>query len=265
MQRSDDLVPASPDPLAALDDVIGSPAADGAGPRPRRVLLAAAAAVAALCVGLAAGAALGQPAPPLAPPVPTPPPATPSPPSATPGPPSPAAPAADITAAAVVAVRLAAPDDHYVDSAAAERVTSLPDVAVVTVRAVVLEREGDRWGAPRAARFGVAVGQRHGEAVAVGRPWPLPPPPEPLPVADTAVADTALVAAAARALAAAGYRDASAPALTAAAGDLMAARLTGIAPGERRAREHTVWLTADAATVLGLPPDGGDDEKEVQP
>ncbi|MDQ3537804.1 MAG: hypothetical protein M3415_03255 [Actinomycetota bacterium] len=168
-------------------------------------------------------------------------------------------------AAAAVAVRTAATATdgrarRYVDTVAAESVTSHGDVAVVTVRAVVLDGTADRWLRARPARFAVPMGSTGGEVVALADPWVLAPPPTP-PTAPAwrplAGRSTAAAAAAAATLQDAGYRDLG-PVRSSVRDDLPGIVRTGVrarAPGERTVRRHTVWLTDGAPPqLLGASP-----------
>ena len=155
------------------------------------------------------------------------------------------------TTAAVLAVRLHVPPDIYVDTALPDAVTSAGASTIVTVRAIVLPRTAQGWGTPRPARYAVAVGA--GAAI-LGGPWPLPAdgatPPAPGPTWQPA---PDLRTAATAALRAAGYRRPGAldvrrsPDLD----GIVSVRCTALAPDEPTARRHDVWLTSDAASVLG--------------
>ena len=161
-----------------------------------------------------------------------------------------------VAAAAVIAVRTAAPPDLYVDTAVVDQVTAAAGLTLVGVRAVVVPRIDGRWGAPMPARYAVPIGVLEGAPVALAQPWrlplPAPVPPEPRLAA---VRGGELVSAATDAVARAGYRDVTdlrlsrSPAMPA----VLVAALRGIAPGDAVARPAQVWLSADAAHVLGAP------------
>lgn len=161
-----------------------------------------------------------------------------------------------LAAPAVLAVRDGAPADRYVDTAVAESLFDIGDVTVVTVRALVLRRVHDGWSHPHHARYAVPV-HSDGQGVEVlAAPWLLPPPDPQLPVRSWSETGTAsLRQVAHEAVAAAGYRvrdevrlqrDAALP-------EILRCRFRGTAPGEDRAGEHEVWLSADGRRVLGGP------------
>lgn len=183
-----------------------------------------------------------------------------------------AAPAATVDpalgAAAALAVRLAVtttaeqdePDAgrRYVDLAVPEALTWAGDVAVVTVAAVVLEGDGDRWHTSRPARFAVPLHVVEGRPTTLGAPWPLAlaaPAADP-PRWEPADADHDGVA---RALSAAGYTDIDAMDVEArgasGAADqipLLRAHVQARAPGEPEPRAHRLWLrTEPEPAVLG--------------
>ncbi|MBA2319369.1 MAG: hypothetical protein H0V93_16555 [Euzebyales bacterium] len=166
-----------------------------------------------------------------------------------------------VAAAATIAVRTAVtrgPDDapRYVDHAVVEAVEQLPGVTVATVRAVVLDADGDAWGAPQVRRYGVAVVHGSQGARAAGRPWPLSAPPPAADVQDgAAVEDGAVLKAVASALAAAGYADVEVasvhrdPAL-----DVLRARVAASATDQGESAPFDVWLDArEPLRVLGQP------------
>ena len=160
-------------------------------------------------------------------------------------------PPADQAAAAVTAVRLATPPDRYIDTAVAESAHPAGTAAVIAVRAVVLDQVGQGWANPHLARYAVAVSTH--EPVALSTPWPLPPqqpaPPrlswQPAPALDSA-AQTALEAAGFRSISDVRVRRSDT------LPDIVSALCRATAPGESTPRRHEVWLTADAARVLGL-------------
>lgn len=156
-----------------------------------------------------------------------------------------------LLAAAAVAVRTGAtasdgPARRYVDTVAAESVIHHGDIAIVTVRAVVLDGTADRWLRARPARFAVPVGTAAGEVVALAEPWVLAPPSaRPATPAWRQPVDQSLAPAAAATLRQAGYR-AIGPARLSVRDDLAGIVRSGVrarAPGERTVRRHMVWLT----------------------
>jgi hypothetical protein len=161
-----------------------------------------------------------------------------------------------LAAAAVLTVRLAAPDGQYIDTAVAEQAHSVAGATVVTVATAVLDRVGAQWTGPRHVRFAVPFAVDQSEPVALSAPWVLPstdparatPPAKP-------VDDAALAAAAVDALGAAGYRGIAAPQLRRhpALPDIVAVHVSARAPGERTARDHEIWLDSAASRVLGGP------------
>ena len=259
-----------PDPLRAWREAAGrgeAAAGDAGAPaapdrRPTRLLVAAAGAV-ALAAFLAFGAAktpLAAPAGPAVPaaPAPAPAPALTAPPTT--GTPATGSARASATippavgAAAVLAVRMAAPDDLYVDTAVAEAATLLHDTAVVRVAAVVLRREAGQWGKPQRAAYAVPVGMHSDQPTALASPWHV--------VADSVaprtarwarVEDPRLATAAMQALEQQGYvlsgpvqlrRDPSIQ-------DVLSASFRGRAPASTTPHRHDVWLNSTGAAVLG--------------
>lgn len=174
-------------------------------------------------------------------------------------------------AAAAVAVRLAVttagdtPDGQerrYVDLAVPESVSWAGDLAVVTIRAVVLEGPTDHWRSARPARFAVPVGVVDGDAVALDEPWALPVPDRPDPAPGWTPALTAPEPIA-EAVTAAGYADADVVEVAAHSDHptLLRARIQARAPGEQERRAHQLWLhTEPEPAVLGLEPSPGQDD-----
>lgn len=257
-----DVFDSAADPLRAWREAAGGTAStDEAGAatrrRPNRLLLAAGFACAAAVTLAATSAARVAPTTPASAPVPVGP-ITPSayPPASTAS--GAVAPPDAAAAAAVIAVRAAAPKSHYVDTAAAETVTETHGVTLVTVRAFVLYRRGRGWDAGRVARYAVPL-DAGADPVVLAAPWRLPDPRtvaadgqwKPAPQPD-------LVAAAERSLGVAGYRVAGDVEVRVDGSGRLAAVFVGGAPGEAHDREHTVWLTSDAAAVLGAPEPAAD-------
>ncbi len=168
-----------------------------------------------------------------------------------------------LLAAAAVAVRTGATASdglarRYVDTVAAESVMHHGEIAIVTVRAVVLDGTADRWLRARPARFAVPVGTAEGEVVALAEPWVLAPPKaRPGAPAWRPLADRSLAAEAVATLRKAGYR-AIAPARLSVRDDLAGIVRSGVrarAPGERTVRRHRVWLTdTSPPQLLGASP-----------
>ena len=244
-QGGADALPGPPDPAA-------SPPHRGEGARaPRRLLLAAALpwlvvlALGAVAVNRSAPASSAPPVQPV--------------PSLS------AAPAAgqassavdrQLAAAAVLTLRLAMPDDQYLDTAVAEQIDTVEGAAVVTVAAAVLDRAQGQWSGPRHVRFAIPFSVGQSEPVALAAPWVLPATDRARaePQA-TLVDDPSLAEAAVRTLRAAGYRDLAAPQLRrhTALPDILAVHVTARAPGEGAARDHEIWLDAAASRLLGGP------------
>lgn len=175
-------------------------------------------------------------------------------------------------AAAAVAVRLAVTtsgdaadgqERRYVDLAVPESVSWAGDLALVTIRAVVLEGPPDRWRSARPARFAVPVGLIDGDAVALDEPWALPVPERPEPDHSgwtSAVTDPEPVADAA---AHAGYADVEVVEVDAHPDHpaLLRARIRARAPDEQQLRTHQLWLQTDPEpAVLGLEPHSAQDD-----
>ena len=157
----------------------------------------------------------------------------------------------DQAAAAVTAVRLATPTDRYVDTAVAESAHPAGTAVIITVRAVVLDQVGQEWTNPHIARYAVAVSAHH--AAPLTNPWllptgqPTPPRPSWQPV-------PTLRSPAQTALEAAGYRSISDVRVRRSdtLPDIVSALCRAVAPGDSVPGRHEVWLSADAAHVLGL-------------
>lgn len=168
-----------------------------------------------------------------------------------------------LLAAAAVAVRTAvtATDGRtrrYVDTVAAESVVHHGDIAVVTVRAVVLDGTADRWLRARPARFAVPVAAKDNDVIAMADPWALASPPSrPTVPVWQHVPDQSAAPAAAVALRDAGYHRVAQPQLSV-SDDLPGIMRAGVrarAPGERAVRAHTVWLSDGyPPRLLGAPP-----------
>ena len=168
-----------------------------------------------------------------------------------------------LLAAAAVAVRTGATATdglarRYVDTVAAESVIHHGDIAIVTVRAVVLDGTADRWLRARPARFAVPVGAADGEVVALAEPWVLAPPTaRPAAPAWRPLADRSLAPAVVVTLRKAGYRTIGLARLSV-RHDLVGIVRSSVrarAPGERTVRRHTLWLSDDSPPqLLGASP-----------
>ena len=165
---------------------------------------------------------------------------------------------APAAAAAVLAVRRAAAASTYVDMAVADGAEVREGVTVVTVSAWVLQHDGGGWDQGRPVRFGVAVGGPPARPGALGRPWVLSALPGRAPQPTwLRIDDAPLVAAAAHALARAGYR--TVQGVEASRSDdvpgVVRVHASAVAPGYAAAGRQEVWLSGDGQTVLGN--DGG--------
>ena len=173
-----------------------------------------------------------------------------------------------LEAAALVALRTALGRNRYVDTAAVERAEARGALQIVTVLAVVLDREGDRWGPPNVRRYAVPMVGTFEQPLAAGPPWLLPATPaNAQPPAWSDQSNAAVAAASVHALRAAGYRrlellgvrtSADVPGVT-------AATVRAVAPGEKHLVRHEVWLTAGGTRVLGLGAGGPDGDVPVPP
>ncbi len=127
-----------------------------------------------------------------------------------------------------------------------------PDIVIVTVTALVIDRHDDRWGEPVARA--VAVPVRLTPPALLGDGWPVPVDPVPLePLPHQAVTDVDATVVAA--LEAAGWTVEEVTAVALVAGHHLAVSLRGTPPGRRAAALHTVWLRDDPGgpTVLPVP------------
>lgn len=160
------------------------------------------------------------------------------------------------TAAAILAVRTTSGPDRYVDTAVADEVTEAAGIAIVGVRALILHRAGDRWASPTLVRYAVPVGVRAGSVTALARPWRLPPHNQQIPALRTVpISDAERVRTATAAIVAAGYTAVRDVRLgrAAAVQDIVLASVRAVAPGDTANAIHQLWLTADAARVVGMP------------
>lgn len=122
---------------------------------------------------------------------------------------------------------------------------------VVTLRAVVLPIEEDRYGDPDAVRLAVPVRLTSTGPQLGGPPWwlatedvaPAPPTVEP-------VDDPDLRLAAAEAVDAAGYAEVQLEGLERTDGWAWVAHVTARAPGQEEAGDHAIWLRADVGRLV---------------
>lgn len=248
-------------PATASDP--GPPVAAGAVSK-RLLVLTGAVCVTAVLLGVVASPRAGQPAPATAPdrggvaaPVVLP--TVPGSPASstlapTLGATAPADPAT--AAAAIIAVRTAAPSDLYVDTAVVDTVTVADGLTLVGVRSVVVPRIAGRWGEPVTARYVVPIGPVDGIPTALADPWRVPfeapAVPEPALIPAPGAAAKAAVSAA---LTSAGYAQVADLRLSQsqAIPDVVVAALRAIAPGESTPRVHRLWLGGEPLQVLGAP------------
>lgn len=151
--------------------------------------------------------------------------------------------------------------DVYVDQVALAGVDHpAPGAVVVTLSAVLLHRDGDRYARASVRRLAVPVRLDGRGASPAGQPWWLPAEDlEARPPATEPLGDPALLAEAGAALRAAGYREVAVEALTATDGWPLVATAGARAPGERARRDHVVWLRRhlDGLVVAGDRPRPG--------
>lgn len=158
-------------------------------------------------------------------------------------------------AAALVADAVVA-GGGYPAQLSVEGVEWVGDVGVARVVSAVLRSQDGAWAGGGIARYGVGVRVAGGAAVALGAPWPLPPPTLAATPAGQPVSDPDVTSGVVAALDAAGYRDVTALAVEADASlpDLLVARMSALAPGGAARGEHVVWLRAHPRpAVLALP------------
>lgn len=148
--------------------------------------------------------------------------------------------------AAIAAVQVMSADDGLPEAVVAESQLPLGGLTVVIVRTTA--RGPDR--ALTSRRYGVAVLSAP-SAPAVAGIWRIPGGHTDLDWAD--VGDAQLLAQATATVAAAGYRDLQDPVLRhdARVPDVLNLAVHAVAPGEKDRHPHEVWLTGDAAAVLG--------------
>lgn len=132
----------------------------------------------------------------------------------------------------------------YVEQLHAEDISwPAPGSAVVSLVAVLLESDGERYTRARAVRLAVPLRLDARGVRPAGAPWWLPPP-DLAPDAPTwrPVDDPDIGATAGEALAAAGYADVAVEAVETSDVWPVRVRATAIAPGADERVAHTVWL-----------------------
>lgn len=134
--------------------------------------------------------------------------------------------------------------DGYVEHLTVEAVDHPgPDLAVVTLLAVVLRAADGRYATAHLRRLAVPVHVDGAGARPAGTPWWLPAPElAARPVELEAVADEDLLLAAAEAVAAAGYADVATLTVSTTGAWPLVADLTATAPGDDAPRTHRLWL-----------------------
>ncbi len=144
-------------------------------------------------------------------------------------------------------------DRHYVEHLVVESIDHPARGAlVVVVRALVLPVEDDTYGTGRHVRLAVPVVLDADRARPAGPPWPLAVDDDVRVQAPTTspVDDPDLMAAAAEAVAAAGYRDLSLTSLDRTSGWAWIAHVEGRAPGQQETTAHEVWLRSDVGRLV---------------
>lgn len=148
-------------------------------------------------------------------------------------------------------------DERYVEHVVVESVDHPARGAlVVTVRAVVLPVEGDRYGTAEQVRLAVPMALDADAARPAGTPWRLPVDTPVLHEPTTSpVDDPDLQLAAVEAVAASGYQEVDLVALARTSGWAWVADVTARAPGEEGRRDHRLWLRSDVGrlVVAGAP------------
>jgi hypothetical protein len=150
-------------------------------------------------------------------------------------------------------------DRWYVEHLVAEAIDAPgPGSAVVTVLAMLLPADGDRYGAPVLARLAVPVVFSGPEPRLAGAPWRLAPPElEPSPPATTEpVDDPRMVDAATAAVQAAGYAEVTDAVLSRTDGWPWVLTATARPPGGADPTAIVLWLRPhlQGFAVAGAPP-----------
>ncbi len=143
-------------------------------------------------------------------------------------------------------------DTRYVEHAVVEGIDlPAPGALVVTVTALVLPVEQNRYGAFEVRRLAVPLRLDGSAVVLAGAPWPLPVEDLALGELTTSpVDDPDLQLAAAEALQDAGYRDVAIERLARSDGWPWVVHATARGPGEAQPRAHVVWLRADVGRLV---------------
>lgn len=154
----------------------------------------------------------------------------------------------------VLAVAGAAPaPDRYVEHLAVESVVHPgPGAVVVTVLAVVLTIEDDRYDAVEVIRLAVPLTFDRTGASPAGPPWRLPPPDlgdRPLTVGEP-IDDPVLLTEAGAAVTAAGYAVDDVVGLAATVSWPLVATVDATAPGEAAPRRHHLWLRSHLGELV---------------
>jgi len=147
----------------------------------------------------------------------------------------------------------------YVDQLAVEAVDHPgPGAVVVTVIALVLRADGDRYDRAEPMRVAVPVRLDARGARLAGVPWHLAPPALSLdPLRWRPITEPSVLADAGAALDAAGYRDVAVRSLGQSRGWPLRVRARAVAPGASTAADHEVWLRPHLGRLVvagDLPP-----------
>lgn len=143
-------------------------------------------------------------------------------------------------------------DTRYVEHVVVEGIDlPAPGALVVTVTALVLPVEQNRYGAFEVRRLAVPLRLDGAATVLAGAPWPLPVDDVALGELTTnPVDDPDLQLAAVEALQDAGYRDVTVERLARSEGWPWVVHATARGPGEAQPRAHVVWLRADVGRLV---------------
>lgn len=159
--------------------------------------------------------------------------------------------------------------DGYLEHIAVESVDlPLPDVAVVSLVAIMLDADGETWSGVRLLRLAVPVRLAPDGARPAGTPWLLPAPDLSMDEPEwVAVEEPEELAAAGAAVVAAGYRDVEVHRLERSESWPLRATITAVAPGMTSASDHVVWLRQHLGdyVVAGLLPSAHGHDLEPQP
>lgn len=154
--------------------------------------------------------------------------------------------------------------EAYVDHLLVEAVDlPSPGHAVVSLLALVLDADGDRYAGARLVRLAVPVRLDGEGARPAGAPWRLPEPDlTPASPRWSAVDDPDLLADAGTALEATGYRDVEVHRLERSPGWPWRVTATAVAPGTEVPAQHRIWLRSHLGrlTVAGWLPRQASDQ-----